>query len=76
MRMNEESERTRLRLAARAATLITPMITSAVVRAVHGAPDLRRARLSRAIVHARLLLDELNSAKLEIETLQRKDNAA
>ena len=57
-------------------TPIMPIITNAVVKAAHGPPPLRKVRLNRAIVHAQLLLDELKSAKLELEKSERKENVA
>lgn len=53
--------------------VIVPVITNSVIKAVHGEPPLRAARLDRAIVHAKLLLDELQSAKLVLVAQQRRD---
>jgi hypothetical protein len=54
---------------------IVPIITNSVVKAAHGEPPMRMQRLERAIVHAQLLLDELKSAKLVLDKLER-ENAA
>jgi hypothetical protein len=47
--------------------MLVPIITVAVTRAVHGEPPLRKARLSRAMIHAQRLVSELQSAMLELE---------
>lgn len=55
---------------------IVPIIKGSVIRAAHGEPPLRMQRLDRAIVHAQLLLDELKSAKLVLERIEREGHAA
>lgn len=57
-------------------TAIVPLITNAVVKAAHGEPPQRMQRLDRAIVHAQLLLDELKSAKLVCEKIEREQGVA
>jgi hypothetical protein len=56
-------------------TSTVPLITNAVVKAAHGEPPLRKVRLARAIVHAQPLLDELKSASLELDKIEREEDA-